>query len=136
MIYLLDTNICVYALKNRPPRVLRRLEQVGPEAVALSVVTVLELRHGAENSAHPERNHAGLDLFLAPFRVLAFDRDAAEEGGRLRARLHREGRRIGDLDTLIAAQALTAGLVLVSNNLREFDRVPRLRTENWAAAGN
>lgn len=135
MIYLLDTNICVYALKNRPPGVVRRLEEVGPEAVALSVVTVLELRHGAENSARPKRNHANLDLFLAPFRVLPFDRDAAEEGGRLRARLFREGRRIGDLDLLIAAQAKTSGLVLVSNNLREFERVPGLRTENWADKG-
>jgi len=130
--YLLDTNICVYALKNNPPEVRRRLEETGPEAVALSVITVLELRHGAENSARPERNHASLDLFLAPLPVLPFDRDAAEEGGRLRARLFHAGRRIGDLDLLIAAQALTAGLILVSNNLREFERVPGLRTANWA----
>ena len=135
MTYLLDTNICVYALKKRPPGVLRRLRELGPEAVALSVVTVLELRHSAEYATDPDRDHARLDDFLAPLRILPFDREAAELGGRLRARLYREGRRIGELDLLIAAQALASRLVLVSNNLREFERVPGLRTENWAEAG-
>ncbi len=132
MTYLLDTNICIYALANRPERVLRRLREVGPEAVAVSVVTVLELRHGAENASEPEADHARLDAFLAPIGVLPFDRDSAEVGGRLRAELRRAGRRIGDLDLLIAAQALAVGRILVSNDLRAFERVPALRTENWA----
>jgi len=133
MTYLLDTNVCIYALENHPPEVLRRLREAGPAAVALSVVTVLELRHGAENAADPESDHARLDEFLAPMTVLSFDREAAEIGGRIRARLQRAGLRIGDLDLLIAAQALAAGQVLVSNDLRGFDHVPGLRTENWAS---
>lgn len=133
MTYLLDTNVCIYALKDRPAGVLRRLREVGPEAVAVSVVTVLELRHGAENAADPVADHGRLDDFLAPMTILPFDRDAAEIGGRLRAGLRRAGLRIGDLDLLIAAQALAAGRVLVSNDLRGFDRVPGLRTENWAS---
>jgi tRNA(fMet)-specific endonuclease VapC len=132
MTYLLDTNICIYALANRPARVLQRLREVGPEAVAVSVVTLLELRHGAENASGPAADHARLDAFLAPIEVLPFDRDSAELGGRLRAELRRAGRRLGDLDLLIAAQALAAGRVLVSNDLRAFGGVDGLRTANWA----
>ena len=88
MTYLLDTNICIYALKNRPPEVLERLEAVGRGAVALSVITVLELRQGVEKSQR-------------------------------------------DLDTLIAAHAIALDLILVTNNLQEFERVPGLKTENW-----
>ena len=131
MKYLLDTNICIYALKNRPPEVLKRLETVGPCAVAISVITSLELRHGAEKSQHTDKAHAKLDLFLSPIRVLPFDEAAALMGARIRAVLDRKGLPIGDFDSLIAAQALSLDLVLVSNNLREFSRVPDLRYENW-----
>ncbi len=131
MRYLLDTNICVYALKNRPPAVLDRLKEVGQEAVAVSVVTALELRQGAEKSQARERTHQRLDLFLGPMPVLSFDAEAAIVGARIRAHLERAGTPIGDLDSLIAATALAKNLVLVTNNLREFVRVPGLRTENW-----
>jgi tRNA(fMet)-specific endonuclease VapC len=129
--FLLDTNICIYALKKRPPEVLERLRACGPEAVALSVITALELWHGAEKSQTPEKTQAKLELFLAPIRTLPFEEEAAREGARLRAHLDRQGTPIGDLDSLIAAQALASGLILVTNNLREFQRVPGLRTENW-----
>ena len=131
MIYLLDTNICIYALKNRPPEVLERLRFVGRSAVVLSVVTVLELRYGAEKSQAPERTHQQLDQFLAPISVIPFEEDAASEGARIWAHLARRGTPIGDLDLLIAAQALARNMTLVTNNLREFERVPGLRTENW-----
>lgn len=131
MKYLLDTNICVYSLNRRPPEVLQRLREVGPAAVAISVITVVELRHGAMKSQNPEKAHGKLDLFLGPLSVLEFDEDAAEKAGRIRADLERAGTPIGDLDSLIAAHALAAGLVLVSNNLREFERVLHLETENW-----
>ncbi len=133
MRYLLDTTICIYALRHRPPEVLERLQEVGKAAVAVSVITVLELRQGAEKSQQPASNHARLDLFLGPMRVLPFDEEAALAGARLRAELERQGRPIGDLDSLIAAQALARDMVLVSNNLREFERVPGLATENWVA---
>lgn len=131
MKYLLDTNICVYSLNRRPPEVLHRLREVGPAAVAISVITVVELRHGATKSQNPEKAHGKLDLFLGPLSVLEFDEAAAEKAGRIRADLERAGTPIGDLDSLIAAHALAAGLVLVSNNLREFERVLHLETENW-----
>ncbi|HBL31024.1 MAG TPA: VapC toxin family PIN domain ribonuclease [Acidobacteria bacterium] len=133
MKYLLDTNICIYALKNRPPEVLQRLAAVGRAAVALSVITVLELRHGAEKSQQREATLARLEFFLRPMAVLPFEETDAQTGGRIRAHLDRLGRPIGDLDSLIAAQALSRDLILVTNNLREFERVPDLRTENWAA---
>ena len=132
MTYLLDTNICIYALKKRPPEVLQRFREVGRGAVAVSVITVMELRQGAEKSERVAENHSRLDFFLHPMKILPFDSAAALQGARLRAHLERQGTKIGDLDTLIAAQALAADLILVTNNLREFKRVPGLRTENWA----
>lgn len=131
MIYLLDTNICIYALKNRPPEVLQKLREVGRAAVAVSVITVMELRQGAEKSGQAAANHSKLDFFLHPMKVLPFELEAALQGSRIRAHLERQGTKIGDLDSLIAAQALAGDLILVTNNLREFKRVPGLRTENW-----
>ncbi len=135
MSYLLDTNICIYALKSRPPEVLARLRALSPADVALSVVTLLELRQGAEGSQQPDVAHARLDAFAAPLRVLPFEEEDALAGARLRAALFRRGRPIGDLDSLIAAQAVTRDLTLVTNNLREFSRIPGLRTENWVSTG-
>jgi tRNA(fMet)-specific endonuclease VapC len=129
--YLLDTNICIYALNRRPAEVLERLRKISPDDVALSVVTLLELRQGAEKSQDPARTHRKLDLFLRPLRILAFGEEAALHGARLRAKLETQGRPIGDLDSLIAAHALTEKLILVTNNLREFERVEGLRLENW-----
>ena len=133
MSYLLDTNICIYALKDRPPEVLARLRALGPAAVALSVITVLELRQGAEGSQAPEAAHARLDALLSPMQILPFELGDALVGSRLRADLSRRGCPIGDFDTLIAAQAITHDLILVTNNLREFERIQGLRTENWVA---
>jgi tRNA(fMet)-specific endonuclease VapC len=129
--YVLDTNICIYALKNRPPAVLERLRAEGPAEVALSVVTVLELRQGAERSQQPDAAHERLDHFLAPMQILPFEEEDALVGARLRADLARRGCPIGDLDSLIASQAIAHDLILVTNNLREFERVRALRTENW-----
>ena len=131
MRFLLDTNICIYAMKNRPPEVLERFRAVGKTAVAVSVITTLELRQGAEKSQRAVQNHAALDLFLGPIRILPFDAEAALCGARIRADLERRGLPIGDLDSLIAAHALALDLTLVTNNLGEFERVPGLRTENW-----
>ncbi|HXO42849.1 MAG TPA: type II toxin-antitoxin system VapC family toxin [Thermoanaerobaculia bacterium] len=134
MSYLLDTNICIYALKDRPPEVLARLRALGPAVVALSVITVLELRQGAEGSQAPEAAHARLDALFSPMQILPFEQDDALVGSRLRADLSRRGCSIGDFDSLIAAQAITRDLILVTNNLREFERIQGLRTENWVAS--
>ncbi len=134
MKFLLDTNICIYALKKRPPEVLEHLRCCGPEAVAISVVTALELWHGAEKSQYPQKTYAKLDLFLAPIPILPFGEEAAREGARIRAHLDRQGTPIGDLDSLIAAQALASGLIVVTNNLREFQRVPGVQNQKWVAS--
>jgi len=133
LIYLLDTNICIYALNRRPPEVLEKLRSISRSSVAVSVITVLELRQGAEKSQDPKKAHQKLDFFLSSIRSLPFDEDAALVAARIRAGLERQGRPIGDLDSLIAAHALAQDLILVTNNLREFQRVPDLRAENWVS---
>jgi tRNA(fMet)-specific endonuclease VapC len=132
MRHLLDTNICIYALRNQPRQVMRRLQTVGQAAVAVSVITVMELRQGADRSQKPDINHAALDDFLEPMTVLPFDEDDARAAARVRAHLERIGLPIGDLDSLIAAQGLARDLIVVTNNVAEFGRVPDLRIVNWA----
>jgi tRNA(fMet)-specific endonuclease VapC len=132
MRYLLDTNICIYAMKNRPPQVLRRLQNVGRWAVAVSVFTVLEVRQGAERSQHRELAHARLDDFFEPMPVLPFEEADALVAARIRADLFQRGQPIGDFDSLIAGHALARGLTVVTNNVDEFERIPDLRLENWA----
>ena len=132
MRYLLDSNICIYAMKNRPLQVLRRLQNVGRAVVAVSVITVLEMRQGAERSQQRELAHARLDDFFGPMEALSFEASDALVAARLRAQLFRIGRPIGDFDSLIAAQALARDLIVVTNNVDEFERVPDLRIENWA----
>ena len=131
--HLLDTNICSYLMRKNPPSVVDRLRALGPARVAVSVVTALELQEGAELSTHARDNHERIDVFLAGVRPLPLPIEAAKAGGRLRAALRRSGKPIGDLDALIAAHALALGLVLVTNNVREFSRVEGLRLENWVA---
>jgi tRNA(fMet)-specific endonuclease VapC len=130
--HLLDTNICSYLMRARSRSVLDRLASLGPERVAVSVVTAIELREGAERSKAPTRYHAAIDAFLEEIAVLPLPVESAQIGGRLRADLRRQGRPIGDLDSLIAAHALALDLVLVTHNTREFSRVPELRLEDWA----
>jgi tRNA(fMet)-specific endonuclease VapC len=130
--YLLDTNICIYAMKNRPPQVLRRLQNVGRWAVALSVFTVLEMRQGAERSQQQELAQARLNDFFEPMTILPFEKADALVAARIRAYLFRMGQPIGDFESLIAGHALARDLTVVTNNVAEFERVPDLRIENWA----
>jgi tRNA(fMet)-specific endonuclease VapC len=133
--HLLDTNICSYLMRRKPVAVVDRLQALGPSRVGVSVVTALELREGAELSLHPADYHGRIDIFLAGIRPLPMPVEAAAIGGRLRANLRRKGTPIGDLDALIAAHAMAIGVVLVTNNLREFSRVTGLRLENWVGLG-
>lgn len=131
MKYLLDTNICIYALKQHS-RVVERLLAHSRSDVAVSVITEAELRTGAAKSASPEKTRRLLENFLRPLSVVDFvSQDAAAYAG-VRAKLERAGKPIGPLDTLIAAQAVARKLVLVSNNEREFRRVAGLKVENWS----
>lgn len=134
MTYMLDTNICIYAIKNKPPQVLRRLRENIEKGLCISAITLAELEHGVEKSAVPEKNAAALMQFLAILNVLPFDDLAAGEYGKICACLQRKGTPIGTMDMLIAGHARAEGLILVTNNVREFERVPELTVENWAEA--
>jgi tRNA(fMet)-specific endonuclease VapC len=131
MRYLLDTNICIYLIKNRPDSVLRRFRRLKPGDAGISAVTLAELRFGADKSLAAQRNHLALDQFAIALSVAAFDEKAAGEYGRVRAWLEAKGKPIGALDMMIAAHAISLGAVLVTNNEREFRRVQGLRLENW-----
>ena len=128
---MLDTNVCIHVIRRRPPDVLRRFEEYEVGEVGVSSVTAAELRYGAEKSAVPEQNREALSRFLLPLEVLAFGDEAAAAYGRIRAALEKAGTPIGPLDTLIAAHAVGLGVTLVTNNTREFSRVPGLEVEDW-----
>lgn len=132
MTYMLDTNICIYAIKNKPEQVLRQLKANLQYGLCISAITLAELEHGVEKSASPEKNTVALMQFLAILDVLPFDDAAASEYGKICAYLQKQGTPIGTMDMLIAGHAKAEGLILVTNNVREFERVPDLEIENWA----
>lgn len=134
MSYMLDTNICIYAIKRRPANVLRRVRENIAQGLCVSAITLGELRHGVEKSACPAKNERALLQFLSILEILPFDAAAASEYGRICAFLQKRGTPIGPFDTLIAAHAKSTGMTLVTNNVREFMRVPDLSVENWAAS--
>jgi len=128
--YLLDTNIVIYTMKNRPQRVKIRFQQHHGQ-MGISTVTIGELVFGAEHSQQTERNLADLEALAARLEVLPFDNQAAYHFGQIRAALYRTGQPIGPYDMMIAGQARADGLKLVTNNVKEFERVPGLLLENW-----
>ena len=130
MIYLLDTNTCVYAIK-REPRVLCHLQEHSPDQFGVSAITLAELWFGAAKSSRPQRTRQSVDSFLKPFEVLAFEAEAAGRYAEIRFQLEREGRPIGERDLLIAAIARSRHLTVVTHNVREFSRVSGLDVEDW-----
>lgn len=131
MRYLLDTDICIEMIRQRAPQAVERLKNLSPEEVAISSITVAELQYGAQKSQRVQRNQERLDLFLIPLPILDFDFDAAVAYGSVRQQLEASGHMIGPYDTLLAAQAISRNLVLVTNNRQEFERVTGLQVENW-----
>lgn len=132
MNYMLDTNICIYAIKNKPEQVLRQLHDNLYRGLCISAITLAELMYGTEKSTRPEKNRAALLQFLSILDILPFDDRAAAEYGSICAYLQKQGIPIGTMDMLIAGHARAEGLILVTNNVREFKRVPNLEIENWA----
>ncbi|GGJ00712.1 ribonuclease VapC [Alicyclobacillus cellulosilyticus] len=132
MRYMLDTNICIYLIKQKSDTLLQKLRTFRLGEIGVSVVTVAELQYGVAKSLHRERNLAALQAFLLPFEVVDFNMDAAMIYGQIRADLEKEGHPIGPLDTLIAAHALSLDVPVVTNNVREFQRVKGLRVEDWS----
>ena len=131
--FMLDTNICIFTIKNRPQQV-REVFKRHHGQLCISTVTLMELIYGAEKSANPERNLADVEGFAARLEVLKYDQDAAANTGQLRAELAKAGTPIGPYDQMIAGHARSQGLIVVTNNLREFERVPGLRTEDWVSS--
>jgi tRNA(fMet)-specific endonuclease VapC len=128
--YMLDTNILIYTIKNRPKKV-RDAFKKHADYLAMSTVTLGELIYGAEKSTQSVRNLADIEALAARMDVVPFDSQAAIHFGQVRAELSNSGKLIGPFDLMIAGHARSRGLILVTNNLREFKRVPGLRVENW-----
>ena len=128
---LLDTNICIYMIKNNPPEVRRRFQDIMLGDVYISSVTVAELQYGVEKSAAKEKNALALEAFLLPLAIAPFDLDSAIAYGKMRAVLERQGVPIGGMDMLIAAQAIAHDFTLITHNLKEFQRIHNLKYETW-----
>lgn len=131
MTYMLDTNICIYAIKNKPERVFQKVREHLQSGLCISAITLAELEHGISKSSYPEKNRTSLAKFLAVMDILAFDQAAAVEYGKICAYLQRKGMPIGTMDMLIAGHAKARNCILVTNNVREFERVEGLVIENW-----
>ena len=131
MRFLLDTNICIYIIKRQPPQVLDKFRTLDLSDVGISSITVAELEYGAYKSQQTDRNRVAFNQFLMPLEIVPFDERATQNYGQLRSQLERQGIVIGSMDMLIASQALSLGLILVTNNVKEFSRIPDLVIENW-----
>ena len=129
--YLLDTNTCIYFMKNTYPRLTQRLLSHDPSELLISSLTVLELEYGAEKSNWGDRTRQKMAMFLAPFTILPFETNDAISAARIRAYLERHGIIISAYDIQIAAQGLSRGLTVVTHNTGEFNRIPELKLEDW-----
>ena len=133
MKYLLDTNICIYLIKNHPPQVLESFQRHSLSDVAISSITVYELEYGVAKSQQQRKSAQALTKFLNTITIIDVDKNSAEQAAKIRAVLERKGTPIGPYDLLIAGQALAQNLILITNNVREFDRIQELTVENWVS---
>ena len=132
MKYLLDTNICIYIINEKPEKVLRKFEQYPVYEFGISSITHAELQYGIEKSKNKKTDQDALDEFLLPLTILPFHgKKLVTCYGEIRASLESKGKKIGPLDMLIAAHALSLDLTIISNNIKEFSRIPNLKCENW-----
>ena len=131
MKYMLDTNICIYLIKKKPEKLLRKFSEYAIEEICISSMTIAEMEFGCFRRQYPVRSRIALTEFLSPFRVLDFDSRAAYYYGEIKNHLFKKGKPIGEMDTLIAGHAKAMGLTIITNNMKEFKRVPDLECENW-----
>lgn len=131
MPFMLDTNICIYTIKRKPLCVLEKLNSLMPSNVCISSITLAELEYGVTKSSAPEKNRQALNAFLAPMNIVPFDHQAACHYGKIRTDLEKKGIMIGGMDLLIASHVMSLSNTLVTNNIREFKRIPNLHFENW-----
>lgn len=131
MRYMLDTNTCIYIIKRKPSAVLDRFRRTKISQIGISSITLSELSYGVSKSSKPEQNQIALAQFIAPLEIMSYSHESAQYYGDLRAYLEKQGTPIGSLDMLIAAHALSIDCILVTNNEKEFNRIPKLKIENW-----
>lgn len=131
MEYLLDTNICIYIIKKKPAEVFEKFKNLTIGDVGISSITLAELQYGIEKSSNSEKNRDALEKFLTPIEIIDYGYEATVEYGKIRAELEKKGVPIGPLDMLIASHAKSLDVILVTNNVREFERIAGLRIENW-----
>ena len=129
--YLLDTNICIYAMKNTYPNLTKRLFETDPAKIYLSSVMIAELEYGCAKSVWETRSRSVTSIFVSTYSVLPFEQEDAVLSGRLRAELAKAGKPIGPYDILIAAQGIARGLTVITHNMEEFRRVPGIQLEDW-----
>jgi len=133
MKYMLDTNICIYLIKQKPEKVLRHFKSHPVGDIGISSITLAELRFGAEKSQQVEKNRQALDEFILPLEIADFDERAAESYGKVRTLLEKEGKPIGSMDNmLIGAHALSLKVTLITNNTREFKQIKHLKIVDWS----
>ncbi len=133
MKFMLDTNICIYIIKRKPLNVIKHFSQIEISQIGISSITLSELFYGVSKSSEPQKNQMALMQFIAPLEILPYDDEAAQYYGSLRTYLERQGSPIGSLDMLIAAHALSIACILITNNEKEFIRIPNLKIDNWVA---
>ncbi len=129
--YLLDTNICIFAINKKAPKLLEKLKSQSKRGFYISSLTVAELEFGVQNSQKPESNRLALLRFLSIFDILNFDSCDAVDYGHLKVKLKRKGQIIGPIDMLLAAQAVNKNMIFVTNNVAEFARIDELKIEDW-----
>ena len=128
---MLDTNICIYIIKNKPQNVKEKFESFEVGDLCISSITVSELMYGAYKSQHTTKNLKALEHFLMPFDIVDYDYNAALAYGKIRADLEKKGQVIGNMDMQIAGHALSLDMTVVTNNMKEFERVVGLNLDNW-----
>jgi tRNA(fMet)-specific endonuclease VapC len=131
-VYLLDTNICIFAINKKTPQLINTINKKSKHDIYISSLTIAELEFGVENSQYVEKNRVALLKFISLFRILPFDDEDAVCYGKLKTKLKKKGEIIGPIDMLLAAQALSKDLIFVTNNADEFSRVDGLKIEDWS----
>lgn len=129
--YLLDTNICIYIINQKPESVYKKFKKVNLDNICISSITEFELRYGVEKSEKSEKNRIILNEFLSYLNIISFESKTSSIAGAIRSKLEMKGEMIGPYDLLIAAQALEGGYTLVTNNEKEFKRIKDLKIDNW-----
>jgi tRNA(fMet)-specific endonuclease VapC len=132
MKYMLDTNICIYLIKQNPAKVIKHFKSHAIGDIGISSITLAELRYGVSKSQHVEKNQQALDEFILSLEIADFDEKSAQEYGAIRAELERAGKPVGSMDMLIGAHAHSLGVTLITNNTKEFKQIKNLKRADWS----